>query len=736
MTQVKTPKGDVDGVYLVDPVTGEGVAPGSNINGEFREAFESYDPVNGDRWMESKAAGDLVFVDGNAVAASYLVISKDPLTAGTETIVELRPEQYFRMPTEIAFGAHMSQRTLGQEFSVEVVDTGIPLADVPEIEISGISQAASVLTIDFAAPHRLVAGKSIGVYGCSDPRANYPALVVASAPTPTQITCTAGPGGTIPSLTIANPAGAKGFVHFRERLGRAQNGVAQIFENATATNASLYVRSESGDVLPSGTFAGNHSTTIAATPSTQLVIAPYTYAFGPTSEFKLLLQSDRIQWADSPVDHATQMTSRLVRTQVCPDPSDIYKLRVRATNNKGLTVPTAQIVSVSKAASTTATIVFDRPHNLTLLDVIVAYGVRDQTNFANLTTATAISAIVDPTTIQCVWGASVTATSYGGYVAKVQGGNLMSALGGNPVVAQNATLSTLSDGTRQLVLTGNTNWSGQQWIGDLVELVGVRANLTGISLGIDGPWKVANFSTTVFTLVLPFSDQRTIPADFTVTDCGGGVIRRTCLRMSFVRGNEYERLRVEALARPAGDSAAAMPVVIQGGTASAAQSGTWTVGAAGTTAQDSSSPNPIAIGGRAANANQSAMSAAGDLVHTMHTMIGAMVQKPYAIPEAEWSFTGALTTTSDVVVQAAAGAGLKRHVTLMQITNTGSSAGSSVDVILKDGATVRMQVAAFGHGSVVIPLPTGIPVTANTALNVALSAAGTVRVNLLGYTAP
>jgi hypothetical protein len=713
------------------------VADGGNITGKFREAFESYDPVNGDRWMESKAAGDLVFVDGNAAAASYLVISKDPLTAGTETIVELRPEQYFRMPTEIAFGAHMSQRTLGQEFSVEAVDTGTPLADVPDLAISAISQAASVLTIDFAAPHGLVVGKSIGVYGCSDPRANYPALVVASAPTPTQITCTAGPGGTIPSLTIANPAGAKGFVHFRERLGRANNGMAQIFENSTVTNASLYVRSESGDVLPSGTVAGNHSTTIATTTSTQLVNSAYMYAFAPTSEFRLLLQSDRMQWADSPVDHATQMTSRLVRTQVCPDPDDIYKLRFRATNNKGLTVPTAQIVTATKAGTTTANIVTDRPHGLAVGDPVVQYGTRAQgaTEFPNLLVATSVASIVSPTEYTIVQGSTGTSLSYGGYVAKVQGGNLMSALGANAVVAQNATLSTLSDGTRQLVLTGNTTWAGVL-IGDLVELVGVRANLTGISLGIDGPWKVANFSTTTLVLVLPYADQRVIPADFTVTDCGGGVIRRTCLRMSFIRVFDYERLRVEALARPAGDSAAAMPVVVQGGTAAASQSGTWTVGAAGTTAQDSSSPNPIAIGGRAANANQSAMSAAGDLVHTMHTMIGAVVQKPYAIPEAEWSFTGALTTTSDVVVQAAAGAGLKRHVTLMQITNTGSSAGSSVDVILKDGATVRMQVAAFGHESVVIPLPTGIPVTANTALNIALSAAGTVRVNLLGYTAP
>lgn len=30
-----------------------------NITGKFREAFESYDPVAGGKWMETKASGDL-----------------------------------------------------------------------------------------------------------------------------------------------------------------------------------------------------------------------------------------------------------------------------------------------------------------------------------------------------------------------------------------------------------------------------------------------------------------------------------------------------------------------------------------------------------------------------------------------------------------------------------------------------------------------------------------------------
>ena len=536
-----------------------------NMTNKFREAFETYDPVNGGKWTESKASGDLVYVDGNAAAASYLVISKDPLTAGTETAITSIGR--VSLPIEAAIGTSMSQRTLGQEFALEMVDTDAPLPDVPDIEISSISQTTTVLTIDTVTPHGLSVGKSIGIRDCSNLLANYPALVVATVITQNQFTATAGPGGTIASQTITNPAGAKGFVFFRERLGRAQNGLAQIFEQPTATQASLYIRSESGDALPSGTIAGNHSVTVGTTASVQLVNVAYQYAFSPTTEYRLFVQADRTQWADGAVDAISQTTSRLLRTQVCPDPSADYKVRIRCTNNKSLTVPNAQIVSAVKTGTTTATITTDRPHGLVANDPVVVYGIRAQgaTEFPNLLTATVVASVVDSVNFTIIIGTAGTVTSYGGYVAKVQGGNLMSALGANAVVAQAVTLSTLSDGTRQLLVTGNTNWAGVS-IGDLVNLVGVRDNTTGATLDVDGAWKVANLTTTSLFLVLPYAGSLTLPADFGATNCGGGVIKRTDIRVSFLRVFDYERERVELLARPSGDLGAAAPVAIQGGT--------------------------------------------------------------------------------------------------------------------------------------------------------------------------
>lgn len=714
-----------------------------NMTNKFREAFEAYDPVNGGKWTESKASGDLVYVDGNAAAASYLVISKDPLTAGTETAITSIGR--VSLPIEAAIGASMSQRTLGQEFSIEMIDTGAPLPDVSDIEISSISQATTTLTVDTVTPHGLSVGKSIGIRDCSNALANYPALVVATVVTPNQFTATAGPGGTIASQTITNPAGAKGFVYFRERLGRAQNGIAQIFEQSTVTQASLYIRSEAGDALPSGTIAGNHSVTVGTTASVQLVNVAYQYAFSPTTEYRLFVQADRTQWADGAVDAVAQTTSRLLRTQVCPDPSATYKVRIRCTNNKSLTVPNAQIVSAVKTGTTTATITTDRPHGLVATDPVVVYGIRAQgaTEFPNLLTATAVASVVDATTFTIVIGTAGTVTSYGGYVAKVQGGNLMSALGANAVVAQSATLSTLADGTRQLLVTGNTNWAGLS-IGDLVNLVGVRDNTTGATLGVDGAWKVANSATTSLTLVLPYAGSLTLPADFGSTNCGGGVIKRTDIRVSFLRVFDYERERVELLARPSGDLGAAVPVAIQGGTVTTVSTVT-TAGVQGTQANNATTvPSPVLTSIVGVSANPAAGTTARQQ-QAIGTLIGVPVTKPYSIPEGEWSYgaaaSGIVNTTTAVTIKTAAGAGIRNYITGIQVM--AETLTTATELAIRDGAagTViwRTKIPTTGLPTTTIAFPSPLKGTANTLLEVVTltaSGAGAVYFNAQGYAAP
>jgi hypothetical protein len=530
----------------------------SNITTKFRESFETFVP--GTNWILSSGTDDIIALDGNAVSASYLVISKSPFIAGSETTLETIST--YAMPLEAAVGLGMSQRVLGQELSVEIVSSDAPLSPPSEITISGISQSTTILTVNTNDPHGLVPGKRIGIYGVSDSRFNYPSLVVATIPSATQFTCTAGPGGSLPSVT-AGPF-ASGNVYYRSALGYAKDGVSQIFENATATNSSYYVRSNSGDVLPSNVASGIHGVTSATTAGTQGVNAAYSYAWLPTSEYRYLLQADRAQFQDVVVDATAAMSTRLLRTQVIPDFTKQYKLRFRFSNNKGLTVPTAEIVSATKSASTITTITTATAHGLTTGDQIVIYGIRDQTNFANLTTATAVASVIDSTSFTISFGASATATSYGGMVARVQGGNIPAAF--ITVAVQSAT----NDGSA-LTLVGNTNWS---WlVGDYVNVYGCRDISTGATLGVDGAYKVALVSTTTIVL-LPIGNT-VLPASFATTNAGGTVIKRTDARLSFVRLFDYIRERVEV--QPNSAIAASVPVQVTS-TINSAQSGTWTVG--------------------------------------------------------------------------------------------------------------------------------------------------------------
>ena len=516
-----------------------------NIVGKFRDSFESF--TNGVNWNLNTASGDIVQIDGNAASASYLVISKDPLT--TSGITTLGLSTSFPMPFEIAAGLSMSQRVLGQELSIESISTETPLAISNDVGIATITQVGTGLTITTTSDHNLSPGMRIGIYGVPDSRLNYPSLVVSSLTNNTQFTCTAGPAGTIPSVTATGIN--TGFVCVRSVMGGAPNGFVEFFENATATNASIYARSASGDALPSGTITGSHSITVSTTASNQSVVSPYTYSFLPTSEYRFIIQADRVQALDGAIDNTSTPTNRLFRTQVCPDPTKDYRLRFRFTNNKGLTVPSAKIISAVKSGSTTATITTDVPHGLTTSDFIVIYGIRDQTNFANLTTAAAVASTPTPTSFTISFGANTTATSYGGMVSRVNGGNVPT--GYNTVAIQSA-----ANNETELTLVGSANWS---WlVGDYINVYGCRNNATGADLDVDGPYKVVFVSTTTMRLI-PIGST-TLPATFGTTNAGGTTIKRTDLRLSFVRIFDYLRERVEVQNNAI--SATSVPVIHSG----------------------------------------------------------------------------------------------------------------------------------------------------------------------------
>lgn len=656
-----------------------------SMGNKFREAFESYDPVEGGRWTQTLATGDIIAVDGNVAAASYLVISKDPFQAGTESRIATVAE--WNMPFDAAIGLSISQRTLGQEFSVELVSAEAPMAAPADLVIASIQQAASVLTISTTTPHGLRPGMRIGIANCQDSRLNYPAIVVATTPSAIQFTATAGPSGNLPSVT-AGPF-ATGVVFFRSAIGSAPNGSSMIFENPTATNASFYVRAESGDVNPSGVMAGNHSVSpVGTTASVQAINAAFAYAFQPTNEFRLSQFVDGLQWSDVPVDSLAASNNRHKRTQIAPDINDNYRFRVRATNVRSLTVPVGHIQSVTKTASATAIVVMQTPHGLTMGDVIAAYGVRDQTNFANLTAATAITSIVDANTFTVTWGGVATIVSQAGIVYRVNGGNLPSALGAIAQVVHSVVRTN-----NVLTLAGNATWAGLL-IGDYINLAGLH-DTTGAELNLDGPYRIRNLATTTLE-VEPVGGAPT-GADILLTNCGGAVVKRTDMRISYVRVLDFERHRVEFLSRPQGDISQALSVNVQNAPAVTVSSGTltqvWTVSTVSTVsaltgggaAEDAAAgANPIVTGGVVRTAVAPTTLVAGDAARVTMTSGAAQVMRLNSAPELSWQVPaiegGIVNTTTPFQIRAAAGALIRNYCSTLDLSSDALTNATSLRI--------------------------------------------------------
>ena len=127
-------------------------------------------------------------------------------------------------------------------------------------------------------------------------------------------------------------------------------------------------------------------------------------------------------------------------------------------------------------------------------------------------------------------------------------------------------------------------------------------------------------------------------------------------------------------------------------------------------------------------------------VDLLATLIGALVTKPYAIPEADWQYAaaaGGIINTTDVVLRAAAAAGIRNYVTSIDIRN--AHATVATEVVIKDGATViwRQLLPAAMAAPVEITFPTPLRGTAATAINVACITTGAqVYVNAQGFAAP
>lgn len=705
------------------PVEGKNPLPVKQTTGGvvFREAFEAFDTG---RWnLISQGSGDIIQIDGNAASASYLDISKDPFAAGTETVIETLAS--FDLPFRVGFGISLSQRASGQEFSVQAVSTDSPSATFAPVTISSISQTTTTLSVTTATAHGLVPGDRICVAGVSDSRFNYSQLVVATIPTPTTFTATAGPAGTIASVTAGPFSG--GTVTKRPALNYARDGSSMVFEGTSATQASFYVRSEGGDSIPSGTVAGNQGVAVGTSASVQLVNTTAAYAFTPTTQTELFVQPDAVTWIDTIIDTQTAAFGvRHKRTQVVPNPSKRYKLRLRGANLPSFSKAVAKIVSATKTGTTTATIVTDVAHGLTTDDQVVIYGNRDQTNFANLTTATAVASVVNSTTFTIAYGAAATAVTYGGFVARVNGGLAVPGLISQ--VAQSVTRTS-----NLVTIVGNAAWSGLS-IGDYVNIYGMRVDTTGADLGLDGSYRVRDVATTSLVLEPISTNGGTGPTgvDVTSTNVGGAIIKRSCMRVHFIRVSEEAAPGISKI-----DQALAQPIYVVNAPCGNLIGSPWSI--QGGSADDGATIyNSLSVGGRGRTANPTAITTTGRLVSALMTMIGALVIRPWSIPEQEWSYVaaGAVTTAVSTSIKSAATVGIRNYLTSLQLMNNGATA---TEVQILDGATViwRHFLPANMTCPWDIDFCSTLKSTAATALSINVVTAGaSVWFNAQGYTAP
>lgn len=98
--------------------------------------------------------------------------------------------------------------------------------------------------------------------------------------------------------------------------------------------------------------------------------------------------------------------------------------------------------------------------------------------------------------------------------------------------------------------------------------------------------------------------------------------------------------------------------------------------------------NPVRLGARALTAAYTAV-ATGDTADLISTLTGALVTKPYCIPELAWSFacaTGGINnSTTAVTIKAAAAAGIKNYLTRLDVSAQGTVATAS-EIAIRDGA--------------------------------------------------
>jgi hypothetical protein len=475
----------------------------------FMDEFKTIDST---KWTASIDAANADWVDGNAGGAEYRKLTLSAIAQGVQSYIYSRIS--FKAPTRVIFGISLSQRILGEEHSLELVDvddSGVPTVEVADapLAISSIRVLTNVAYITFASS---IAGKFVSldricIYGCSDPVLNQGPVVVTTI-WPTQniiVVPTTKSDGTYTTT-------AQGNVLRLDPSIQAKNSMGLLLENVTVASAISYTKNDGGDTLISA------SQGYALTAAVQASVQPFVYSFQPGTMLELLLKNDEAKWASQAVDGVAAPTV-FKKTQSVPASDKNYVVRFRQRNLPNKTVPIGKIVSITKSGATTATVVLTSAPTSPLVagDILGILGSNDQTANASSATGVLITSVTNTTTFVVTWGATATTVSWGGVVFRQHGGQQLTA-------AQLTCVRGIARSTNGYMMIA-TQALPTVLIGETINIQGVRDNVSDI--GIDGRYKVAMITpnliygnTNTSTVVNGISDTSLIAVGTLVTGSG------------------------------------------------------------------------------------------------------------------------------------------------------------------------------------------------------------------------
>lgn len=509
--------------------------------------------------FQGVTAGDFVTRKATSNGQVITALAIGPLIDDAESNITV--DVPVTQPAALEIEASMSQRVRHQFASIclfENDDAG-PLPVPADIEIASVYQssadagvaynavAGTILTIVLktALPAGVYLSDWVHTFGLVDNRLNYPNLAIKFISYDRKtITCGFSDDAALPSLAVPaiTPPNGSAFIKFYNNLGGAANGFGMRLTGTTATQAALVsiFGGATNDVQISGTLLGDHRVTIGSTAPIYANGVNGNVEIRATSRYRLEGRPRDCTWYDTTTDAAGVYTARATRTSVKPAVQVSLRPRFRAYRPKSMTRPVGKIVSISKSGTTTATVNTAAAHNLATGNWVTIKGVRDQTNFANISTPVQVN-VTSATQFTLVLGSAVTATSYGGAVILTNGG-----VDQQGAIAQVVQSATVAAATGVLTLVGSAAWTGLN-IGDYAELYGLRDNATGADLGLDGAWEVANIATTSLDLMPVYNimGDRVSPviASLGLTNCGGQVIQRTTLRAHDILVEEWSETR-------------------------------------------------------------------------------------------------------------------------------------------------------------------------------------------------